>query len=95
MVFIPRKKTDMPAIVVELKYNKSPDTAIEQIKNKEYVQRLKGYTGDIILVGISYENNDSGKDGYQNHRCNIEKMTIVEEDCRVIFRGEDVIIAEM
>ena len=33
MVFIPRKKTDMPAIVVELKYNKSPDTAIEQIKN--------------------------------------------------------------
>ncbi len=78
MVFIPRKKTDMPAIVVELKYNKSPDTAIEQIKNKEYVQCLKGYTGDIILVGISYENNDSGKDGYKKHRCKIEKMTIVE-----------------
>ena len=32
----------------------------------------------IILVGISYENNDSGKDGYKKHRCKIEKMTIVE-----------------
>ena len=33
MVFIPRKKTDMPAIVVELKYNKSPDTAIRSMSS--------------------------------------------------------------
>lgn len=59
------------------KYNKSLDIAIEQIKNKEYVQCLKGYTGNIILVGISYENNDSGKDGYKKHRCKIEKIVVV------------------
>ena len=40
LVFIPRKTTQTPAIVVELKWNQTADAAIDQIKRKEYVQSL-------------------------------------------------------
>ena len=36
-------------------YNKDPDTAIKQIKEKRYHGVLEGYTGRGLLVGISYE----------------------------------------
>ena len=40
MVFVPRSKVNKPAIVVELKWNKDADTAIEQIKERQYVESL-------------------------------------------------------
>ena len=43
-----------PAMVVELKYNKSADTAIKQIKEKRYQGALSGYSDKILLVGINY-----------------------------------------
>lgn len=54
MVFIPRKTTQTPAIVVELKWNQTAEAAITQIKRKQYVESLKDYRGEVILVGISY-----------------------------------------
>ena len=43
-VFIPRANAGFrPAMVVELKYNKSADTAIRQIKEKRYHGALSGY----------------------------------------------------
>ena len=40
IVFIPRKKfQDKPALVVELKWDKSADGAISQIKRKEILQK--------------------------------------------------------
>ena len=44
LVFIPRKTTQAPAIVVELKRNQTADAAIDQIKRKEYAksERLQG-----------------------------------------------------
>jgi aminoglycoside N3'-acetyltransferase len=42
-------------MVIELKWNKSAKTAIEQIKEKQYVQALEDYEGRILLVGISYD----------------------------------------
>ena len=42
IVFIPRKKfQDKPALVVELKWDKSADGAISQIKIKEYCRSLE------------------------------------------------------
>ncbi len=56
IVFIPRKKfADKPALVVELKWNKSAKSAIDQIREKEYCQSLKEYQGNILLVGINYD----------------------------------------
>lgn len=67
LVFIPRKNVELPAIVVELKYNSSSGAAIEQIKSKNYTEKLSQYTGEILLVGINY-------DGKKGHSCSIEKI---------------------
>ena len=67
IVFIPRKNIDLPAMVVELKRNQSTGTAIEQIRQKKYTDKISQYTGEILLVGINYD-DDKG------HTCRIEKF---------------------
>ncbi len=67
IVYIPRKHSDKPAMIVELKYNHSAEGAIVQIKEKRYVESLKEYHGNLLLVGINY-NKDTKK-----HTCLIEK----------------------
>lgn len=76
IVFIPRKFRDVPAIVVELKWDKSSDAAIAQIKKKQYMQSLKDYHGQVILAGINYDSTDSTKDDYKRHSCSIEKINL-------------------
>ena len=66
--FIPRANAgSRPAMVVELKYNQSADTAIKQIKEKRYHGALSGYSDRILLAGINYD-KDSKK-----HTCVIEE----------------------
>ena len=67
LVLIPRKNVDKPAIVIELKYDKAVDTAIEQIKRKEYPAKVAQHTDNLLLVGITY--NMTSK----QHDCCIEK----------------------
>jgi hypothetical protein len=71
MVFLPKPGVEKPAMIVELKWNKKAETAIDQIKNNKYIKALNGYKGEILLVGISYE-----KDGAEakKHRCVIEHI---------------------
>ena len=68
-VFIPKPeyKSAYPALVIELKWNKDTETAIEQIKNRRYPESVLNYTGDILLVGINYDKNS------KKHQCIIEK----------------------
>lgn len=56
-VFIPKPEyiSNYPALVVELKWNKGAQTAIQQIKEKKYPDTVRQYTGKILLVGISYD----------------------------------------
>ena len=75
MVFVPRNGVNKSAIVVELKYNKTADAAIEQIKDRQYVEGLKAYKGEVLLVGINY-NADSDSVNYKKHECIIEKIRI-------------------
>lgn len=56
-----------PALVVELKWNKHAETALEQIKAKKYPESVLNYTGNILLVGINYDK------GNKEHRCLIEQ----------------------
>ena len=67
LVLIPRKNVTSPALVIELKYDKSTKAAISQIKARNYPQAVADYTGDILLVGINYD-----KDTKQ-HECQIER----------------------
>ena len=43
LTFIPRKHTSTPAMVVELKVNRTVETALSQIKKKHYTEGLKDY----------------------------------------------------
>ncbi len=69
IVMIPRKmNSDKPAILIELKWDKSPSNTIEQIKDKNYSETLKDYKKNLLLVGINY--NKCTK----KHECLIEKV---------------------
>lgn len=70
IVFLPLPSSGKPALVVELKYDKTAETAIRQIRDRQYTKALEGYAGEILLVGISY---DSGRTDKQ-HSCVIEKV---------------------
>lgn len=56
-----------PALLIELKWNKNVQTALEQIKKNLYPESLLSYTGDIFIVGITYDKKD------KTHKCKIEK----------------------
>ncbi|MCX4300409.1 MAG: AAA family ATPase, partial [Lachnospiraceae bacterium] len=68
IVFLPLPHTNKPALIVELKYDKSVRAAIAQIKERQYTQVFETYTGEILLVGINYDKNKPDKP----HSCVIE-----------------------
>lgn len=59
----------MPVILIELKWNKTADAAIAQIKDRDYPHAVKEYGNDILLVGINYDEKT------KRHTCRIEKHT--------------------
>ena len=76
MVFVPKRNVDKPAVIVELKWNKSAETAIKQIKEKQYIQSLKDYKGEVVIAGISYDASDNKNGQFKKHTCKIEKLTL-------------------
>ena len=68
VVFIPVPFSRLPAMIVELKWNKTSGGAISQIKEKKYGANLKPYVGNLLLVGINYDKK-TGK-----HTCSIERI---------------------
>ncbi len=67
VVYLPKRKSLLPALVVELKWNKSAGGALQQIKERKYPAVLEDYGGEIVLVGINY---DAVK---KEHSCVIER----------------------
>ena len=66
---IPRKlHLDKPAVVIELKWDKSASGALAQIKDKHYGNALNDYQGNILLVGINYDKST------KKHECKIERV---------------------
>jgi hypothetical protein len=68
VVYLPKKGSPMPVMIVELKINKSAEGAIAQIKEKKYPQVLEGFGSDILLVGVNYDEKS------KKHSCVIEKI---------------------
>ena len=69
IVFIPKPKLQnyYPALVVELKWDKSVRAALDQIRDRKYPESVACYAGELLLVGINY--NEKTKE----HECRIEK----------------------
>lgn len=71
IVYLPRKRcADKPAILIELKWNKTVESAITQIKEKCYPKALEDYRGNLLLVGISYHEKT------KEHTCRIEQYVM-------------------
>lgn len=68
IVFMPLPHyLELSPIVVELKWDKTAETAIKQIKDKKYPECLKGYEGKFILVGVNYNKKT------REHTCVIDR----------------------
>ena len=67
LAFIPRRNSNKPVMVIELKWNKSAHTAINQIKERNYPELLKDFSDEMLLVGINYDKET------KKHTCIIEK----------------------
>ena len=67
-VFLPKPEyaKSYPALVVELKWNKTAETAMQQIKDKKYPESVAHFSGDILLVAINYDKKT------KEHQCQIE-----------------------
>ena len=70
LVYLPKPGVNKPALLIELKFDKSAQTAITQIKEKNYLQFFKDYKGEVLLVGINYS-----KDA-KTHQCIIERAKL-------------------
>lgn len=68
IVMIPKRGVDRPAMVLELKWNKTADSAIRQMKEKRYAGVLKDFAKEILLVGINYSKKT------KKHECVIENI---------------------
>ena len=64
--FIPLNKKD-PAMIIELKCNHDAETAIKQIKNKNYPAGFENYLDNLLLIGVNYDKET------KVHECVIEK----------------------
>ena len=67
IVFEPNRNCNLPALIVELKWGHSAEEAVEQIKQKDYLDCLHNYSGEVLLVGINYDKE-------KHHTCKIERI---------------------
>lgn len=74
IVYLPKKDSILPALLIELKWNKTARGAIEQIKDRHYPAAIQEYGGEILLVGINYDKEAPA--GKRKHTCVIEKYQI-------------------
>ncbi|MDD5816579.1 MAG: AAA family ATPase [Bacteroidales bacterium] len=69
-----------PVIIIELKKDGEPTTAIEQIKSRNYAHAFRYHPGrEAVLVGITYDAES------KRHRCLIERV----ENYREVFKIKD------
>ncbi|MCD8074452.1 MAG: ATP-binding protein [Lachnospiraceae bacterium] len=76
-IFYPERAGE-DGIILELKVDDTPETAIAQIKDRKYMLKFQGkmaerkrHTGRVLLVGIGYEKKE------KEHHCKIEVVQSV------------------
>lgn len=68
VVFLPRKGSMKPAMIIELKHDKAAEGAIAQIRQQNYPQLVSEFSGSILLVGVNYCRKN------KKHTCVIERI---------------------
>lgn len=65
-----KNKDDVLTLLIHLgylAYHQDRQTALSQVRDKQYPQSLLQYTGNILLVGINYDKRT------KEHQCQIEE----------------------
>ena len=70
IIYFPKRRSALPVLLVELKWNKTAQGALNQIRERNYPAVLSHYGGDILLVGVNYDA------GTKRHTCTIEKWVL-------------------
>ena len=68
IAYIPKRGSMMPALVVELKWDKPVETTLDQIRTNGYPEALRDLDVPIVLVGVTYDAKS------KEHRCRIEVL---------------------
>lgn len=70
MILVPKASQLLPALILEFKWDRNPETAVAQIKKRRYADVLQKFrfSGAVHLIGISYDPQS------KKHRCVIEKL---------------------
>lgn len=55
-------------MIIELKRNSSSGSAIDQIRDRQYFDSLSHYQGNLLFVGINYDEKK------KTHTCRIERF---------------------
>ncbi len=69
VVFIPFVP-GLQTMIIELKRNSSPETALSKIKEKKYFASLQNYEGNLLFIGVNYDEKE------KTHECRIEEFSI-------------------
>ena len=72
-IFKPRDKVS-PAFIIELKKDKSVEEALQQIRAKNYAQKLDDCTGEKFAIGINYMTENTSEDDNRRHFIKIEEL---------------------
>ena len=59
---------NIPALIIESKRNQCEKTALTQIRAKNYGNALEKYSGDLLFIGVNYDEKT------KEHKCVIEKF---------------------
>ena len=70
LAFLPKTGSPLPPMLIELKWDKPVDTALEQMRKRNYPAALQGLKGECMLVGVTYH------EGSDLHECKIERIEL-------------------
>lgn len=68
-VFLPKRRSSLPAMVIELKWDISAEGAIKQIRDKNYAGLPVMLGEEVLLVGIDYSRKT------KQHTCVMERIS--------------------
>lgn len=76
LLFLPALQSSKPALIIELKWNKSAEKAVQQEQDQQYWKFAKQfrYKGKILLVGINYNSKT------KKHTCKIKEIESLEKN---------------
>ena len=70
IVYLPKAEysKSVPALIIELNFNKSASKALEQIKERNYLDKVREYSSKVMMLGINYDAKS------KKHKCVIENV---------------------